>query len=145
MQGSDDPTKAAWKCTNHCEANRDTLLTTQTMKQGLVHHQNGVTSPHYQQHTTPLFIFTRMFKLMTSVGGEVQARLPDVGQPVLPCLGVEVRNDFQLTVRHSLTVKERVAHECLRNCSRMRGHHCRAGSMSQPQTPLTCIALLAIS
>lgn len=34
---------------------------------------------------------------------------PDVGQPVIPCLSVVVRDDFQLLVLHSLTGKQAVS------------------------------------
>lgn len=35
-----------------------------------------------------------------------QGRVPEVGQPVLPGLGVEVRDDLELSVLHSLTSSE---------------------------------------
>lgn len=48
-----------------------------------------------------------LFKCIHLVQVEGQDSLPNVGQPVLPCLGVELRNNFQLSVLHSLTGKER--------------------------------------
>lgn len=48
-----------------------------------------------------------LFKCIHLVQVEGQDSLPNVVQPVLPCLGVELRNNFQLSVLHSLTGKER--------------------------------------
>lgn len=48
--------------------------------------------------------FQSQTQVDTHTGG--QGRVPEVGQPVLPGLGVEVRDDLELSVLHSLTSSE---------------------------------------
>lgn len=74
----------------------------------------------FQAHVTPVTTHTTivprpLFKYIHFVQVKGQDSLPDVGQPILPCLGVEVRDDFQLSVLHSLTGKEIVTFECFIN------------------------------
>lgn len=62
-----------------------------------------------------MFVLTPLFKYKNFVQVKGQDSLPDVGQPILPFLGVEMRNDFQLSVFHNLTGKEILKFECLLN------------------------------
>lgn len=61
-----------------------------------------------------------MLKCINFLQVKVQDSLPDVGQPVLPCLGVELRDDFQLSVLHSLTGNEIITSEYFINVFRVQ-------------------------
>lgn len=83
----------------------------------------------------------------------LREHLPDVGQPVLPCFGVEMRDDFQLSILHSLGGTDKMFSKmndemkCLDNWSMFTGWpHIvtwNVSSTSHSHQP-TCTAFLAI-